>query len=159
VSGCARFAPMIGSRPGELGEAEARALAEHLDSCEACRARQADEQALQGLLAEALLAEASARDFTDFSDGVLARLPGGRARARAGALGRLIGWARRHRVLAAIGALAPAAAALGLVLYLRGGSAAQGAALEVSSEERATMVLDTSDGPVVLFGDSEPEGS
>jgi anti-sigma factor RsiW len=150
---------MIGSRPGELSGEEARGLAEHLAGCAACRARQADEEAVAGLLVGALLAEANARDFASFSDEVLARLPGGPARARAGAFGRLRSWARRHRVLATTTALAPTLAALGLVIYLSGGDGPQAVVVEVSAEERATMVLDTSDGPVVLFGDPGPEGS
>jgi len=31
--------------------------------------------------------------------------------------------------------------------------------MEISSEGRSTMVLETSEGPVVLLGDLEPEGS
>jgi hypothetical protein len=42
---------------------------------------------------------------------------------------------------------------------LSGGDGPQAVVVEVSAEERATMVLDTSDGPVVLFGDPGPEGS
>ncbi|MFL5300761.1 MAG: anti-sigma factor family protein, partial [Anaeromyxobacteraceae bacterium] len=66
---------MIGAREGELGEAEARGLAEHLASCDACQARLADAQVLSGLLSEALMGEANRRDFAAFSDGVMARIP------------------------------------------------------------------------------------
>ena len=72
---CLRFAPMIGARPGELSEEDARALADHLATCEACQARLADEEALSGLLSEGLLAEANRRDFSTFADEVLARIP------------------------------------------------------------------------------------
>jgi len=159
VTGCQRYAPMIGSRPGELGADDARGLAEHLAGCAACRARQADEEAIAGMLAGALLAEANRRDFSTFSDEVLARLPGGAGLAPAGALARLLSWARRHRALAATAALAPTLAALALVVYLAGAREPQVAVVEVSSEDGATTVLDTSDGPVVLFGDSDPQGS
>ena len=157
MTDCQRFAPMIGSRPGELGDDDTRDLSQHLAGCAACRARQADLESLSGMLADALLAEAAGRDFASFSDGVLARLPGGRARA--GVLARLLGWARHHRVLATASAVAPTLAALGLIVYLTGHHGPAAAEVEVSSEEHATMVLETSDGPVVLFGDSEPEGS
>lgn len=169
MTACLRFAPMIGARPGELTDEQAAALADHLASCEACQARLADEQALSGMLSDALMAEANRRDFSSFSDGVLARIPayaGERASGaaasptpREGALASILSWARRHRVAAAAAALAPTLAAAALILYLGRGSPPEPAWVDVSAEGRGTMVLETADGPVVLLGDPEPEGS
>jgi hypothetical protein len=50
-------------------------------------------------------------------------------------------------------ALAPAVAAVALILYLGRGGPAPEPDLDVSTDSGA-MVLETSDGPVVLFGDS-----
>lgn len=167
MNACLRFAPMIGARPGELDGRDERALAEHLSSCAGCRARLADERALAGMLAEALLAEANRRDFSTFSDEVLSRIPqyaGGAAtgaRSDAGGTHRrsMFGWLRRHRLVAAGSALAPALAAVALFLYLGRSGASEHATVEISAEERATTVLETSEGPVVLLGDPGPEGS
>jgi anti-sigma factor RsiW len=169
MKACLRYAPMLGARPGELSEEESRELAEHLAACDACQARLADEEALSGMLSEALLAEANRRDFSTFSDEVLARIPAYRtappARSAAGAespgvLSRLGAWARRHRAAAVLSALAPAAVAVALVVYLGGGSPPeQHAALEVSAEGQGATVLETSDGPVVLFGSGDTEGT
>ena len=167
--GCAFWAPMIGARPGELPPEESRAFAEHLAACDACQARLADEEALSGLLPEALMAEANRRDFSKFADGVLARIPEyaaapGRAPLRSARGERdegLWGWVRHHRLAAAFSAFAPALAAAALVLYLGQASAPLDAAMyDVVAEGRAATVLDTADGPVVLFGDpEEPEGT
>jgi hypothetical protein len=169
MTACLRFAPMIGGHPGELSEEEAGALAEHLGSCEACQARLADEKALSGILSEALLAEANRRDFGTFSDEVLARIPayreapalrGGRATAffeapPRGFLSPILSWVRHHRLASA---LAPALAAVALILYLGGDSGPEPALVVVSAEgRRGAMVLETSEGPVVLLGDPEPE--
>jgi anti-sigma factor RsiW len=166
MTGCTRFTPMLGARPGELSEADARELAEHLAACDACQARLADEEALSGMLGDALMAEANRRDFSTFSDEVLARIPEYRgalspAGARPGrATGGLWSWVRHHRLFAAAGALAPALAVLALVVYVgRAPTPADDAALQVSAEGRGTMVLDTSEGPVVLLGDDEPTGT
>jgi anti-sigma factor RsiW len=161
---CLRFAPMIGARPGELAGEEASALAEHLASCDACQGRLADEEALSGMLSEALMAEANRRDFAAFSDEVLARIPtldraGARRAPRGGMLAPILGWVQHHRLIAAASALAPTLAALALIVYLGRDTAPQGAPMEISSEGRSTMVLETSEGPVVLLGDLEPEGS
>jgi anti-sigma factor RsiW len=146
---------MLGARPGELSEADARDLAEHLATCDDCQARLADEVALSGMLGDALMAEASRRDFTTFSDGVLARIPEYRSPRRGFA-----DWVRHHRLIAAAGALAPALAALALVVYVgRSQGPGDEAALQVSAEGRAATVLDTSEGPVVLLGDDEPTGT
>jgi anti-sigma factor RsiW len=158
LPGCARFALMVGARPGELGPEETLALADHLAGCDACQARLADEAALSGLLSEALLAEANQRDFASFSDGVLARIPAyaGAGRARGG----LWGWVRHHRLAAALSALGPALAAAALVLYLgQAGAPPDAARYEVVAEGRGATVLDTADGPVVLLGDPGPEGT
>ncbi len=144
---CVRFAPMIGSRPGELAPEEARALEAHLATCAGCRARAADLAATEGLVSEALLAQANARDFAPFVDEVMARIG-------AGAPGRrgVLAWLERHR-RAVAATLAPALAALAVIVYLRlsstGGS--EIAMLEVSSEGEATTILETQDGPVVLL--------
>ncbi len=169
MNACVHFAPMIGARPGELSEEETRALAEHLATCDACQARLADEEALSGMLPDALMAEANRRDFSTFSDGVLARIPeyarpstsplrgyaqGERTRYRG-----FLSWVRHHRALAAASAVAPTLAALALIVYFGRGGAAEVASVEVSAEDRGAMVLETSDGPVVLFGDDEPAGT
>jgi anti-sigma factor RsiW len=167
--GCARWAPMIGARPGELPPEESRAFAEHLAACDACQARLADEEALSGLLPEALMAEASRRDFSSFADGVLARIPEyaaapGWSPLRSAARewgGGLRSWIRHHRAAAAFSAFAPALAAAALVLYFGQASAPSDAApYDVVAEGRAATVLDTADGPMVLFGDpEEPAGT
>src|SRR5512144_116939 len=143
---CVRFAPMIGSRPGELAPEEARALEAHLAGCAACRARAADLAATEGLVSEALLAQANARDFSPFVDEVMARIGAGAAPGRSG----ILGWLGRHRrALAAT--LAPALAALAVIVYVRleGSRPQEIALLEVTSEGDATTILQTSDGPIV----------
>jgi len=156
---CITYAPMLGAREGELAAGERAALAEHLEACAACRGRLADERALDGLLGEALLRAAAGRDFTRFADGVMDRIGG----ARPSGLRALLAWFRRHRVVAAASALAPTLAALALIVYFqtRGITAGPLAGdVEVTSEEHTPMVLDTSDGPLILLGDSdEPEGT
>jgi anti-sigma factor RsiW len=150
---------MLGARPGELGDDETRALADHLAACDACQARLADSEALADLLPDALMAEANRRDFASFSDGVLARIPE-YARAARGERAGFWGWVRHHRAVATLSALAPALAALALVVYLDRASAPLDAAqYEVVAEGRGATVLDTSDGPVVLLGDADPEGT
>lgn len=167
---CTRFAPMLSAHPGELSDAEARDLADHLATCDACQARLADAAALSGMLGDALMAEANRRDFSTFSDEVLARIPEYRARFDSAPLrsartdssaGRFLDWVRHHRAVAAIGALAPALAALAIVVYV-GRSQSPGPdeiALQVTAEGQGTMVLETKDGPVVLLGDEEPAGT
>jgi anti-sigma factor RsiW len=173
MKACARYAPMLGARAGELSDEETRGLADHLATCEACQARLADEEATSGLLSSALMDEANRRDFSTFSDEVLARIPeygtqkapvhpersaeGAKSR---GLLTTLADWARHHRAAAAISALAPTLAAAALLMYFASGSPpAETAAVEVHAEGRTATVLETSDGPMVLFGDGEPEGS
>ncbi len=160
---CVRFAPMMGAHPGELSDEETRALAEHLASCDACQARLADAEAISALLPDALLAEANRRDFSTFSDEVLARIPeyreskGGREPS---ILARLGSWARHHRAAAVASVLAPAAAAIAIVVYFGHGSPPeQHAAIEVISEGHGTMVLETNEGPVVLIGNGSAEGT
>jgi anti-sigma factor RsiW len=146
---------MVGAREGELAADEARALDVHLAACAACRGRAADLAATEGLVSEALLAQANARDFAPFVDQVMARIgaasPG---RERRGVLA----WLRGHRrALAAT--VAPALAALALIVYVRleGGGREEIALLELASEGGATTILQTSDGPVVLL--AEENGS
>lgn len=141
---CVRFAPLIGSRPGELDEADAQALAAHLASCDTCRALAADVAATEGMVSDALLRAANARDFSSFADGVMARVE---RTERPG----LLGWFRRHRAAAAA-SLVPVLAALAVIVYVRiEGGQGQVAMLELSSEGEATTVLQTADGPVVLL--------
>ena len=158
---CAGAAPLLGSRPGELDPTDEALLAAHLSTCEACRARQADLEAVSLLVADGLQGEAARRDFSTFSDGVLARIPATAWKgAPAGPLERLRSLLRRHRVLAAASALAPALAAVALYLYIdrTGGSGRPELSVEVTSEDLAAVVLDTSDGPVILVGEG-PEGT
>lgn len=141
---CVLFAPMIGSREGELTAGEAKALEAHLATCHECRAVAQNAAALDGLVGEALLARASARDFAPFVDQVMERV-------RIGAEPRFLAWLRRHR-RAAFATLAPALAALAVIVYVRLGSGGgEIAMLELSSEGEATTILQTTDGPVVLL--------
>jgi len=153
---CAGAAPLLGSLPGELDPTEEALLGAHLATCASCRARQADVAALSGLVTDGLLAEAARRDFSTFGDGVMARIPASAWRGtRAGTLDRLRDYFRRHRVLAAASALAPALAAVALYLYIdrTGGTGLPELSVEVTSESLAAVVLDTSDGPVILVGE------
>lgn len=155
--GCTRFAPMLSARPGELAPDEERALRDHLAGCDACQARLADEKALDGLVARALLDEAMRVDFAPFVDQVMARVE------RPQGLRGVLAFLGRHKVAAAATALAPTLAALGIILYVsRGGPEAvpQVGDVEVVSEGRGPVVLSTEAGPVVLLGDpAEPEGT
>ncbi len=159
MSDCARYAPMLSARPGELGPIEQAGLDAHLGTCNSCRKRLGDERLTVGLVGEVLLAEASQRDFSGFAGAVLARIPEP-ARARNEAA-REPFWRRRW---ALAGVLAPALAALALIVYVVHpvvfSESPQAGEVEVSVEGRATMVIQTSDGPVVLLGDpDEPEGT
>jgi anti-sigma factor RsiW len=158
---CAGAAPLLGSLPGELDPTEEALLGAHLATCEACRARLADVEALSGLVRDGLRGAAAHRDLSALADGVMARIPASAWRgAPAGPLGRLRDFLRRHRVLAAASALAPALAALALYLYIgrTSGAGPWELSVEVTSEDLATVVLDTSDGPVILVGEG-PEGT
>jgi hypothetical protein len=150
---CIRFAPMIGAREGELSPAEADGLARHLLTCAACQTLAADFAATDGLVSEALLAKANARDFAGFVDGVMARVDPASARDRRDS--GVLAWFRRHRVAAAAG-LVPVLAALLTIVYLRlQGGPGPAAMLELSSEGEATTVLQTADGPVVLLNEAD----
>ena len=155
---CAGAAPLLGSRPGELDPTEEAALLAHLSTCEPCRARQADQEALARVVENGLLGEAARQDFSSFADGVMARIPASawRGAATPGLLGRLLDLFRRHRVLATASALAPALAALALYLYIgrTTGTGPLEFSVEVTSEDLAPMVLDTSDGPIILVGEA-----
>ena len=141
---------------GRLDPTEEALLSAHLATCESCRARQADVAALSGLVADGLLVEAARRDFSSFSDGVMAA-----SRPRPGAAprpDRSTGCAASSAgtgVLAAASALVPALAAVALYLYIgrSGGSGPWELSVEVTSENLAAVVLDTSDGPVILVGE------
>jgi len=152
---CLRFAPMLGSRPGELPASDQEALHAHLAGCDACQARLADSVALGAALSAALQAEAARVDFAPFVDQVMARVE------RPAGVRGLLGWLRRHRLVAATSALAPTLAALGLIVYLsRGGSepAPMAGDVEVTAVGRATVVLSDEEGPVVLIGDPSDSG-
>jgi len=154
---CSGAGPLLGSLPGELDPTEEALLGAHLTSCEACRARLADIEALSGLVRDGLRGAAAHRDLSALADGVMARIPASAWRgAPAGPLERLRAFLRRHRVLAAASALAPALAALALYLYIgrTGGAGPWELSVEVTSEDLAAIVLDTSDGPVILVGES-----
>jgi anti-sigma factor RsiW len=145
---CVRFAPMLDAREGELSKDEAAALAAHLDSCARCQAEKADLEATDGLVADALMARANARDFAPFVDQVMARV-GAAEPVRAG----LLAWFTRHRRAVFAWAVPFVAAAAVLMYVRRDGEPRQIAQLEVSAEGDATMVLQTSDGPVVLLSE------
>jgi anti-sigma factor RsiW len=157
---CLRFAPMLSARPGELPRADEEALHLHLAGCDACQARLADGVAVGGLVAEGLLAEAARVDFAPFVDQVMARV--GMPSAAPGRRRGLLAWVRGHRLAAAFSALAPAAVAVALALFLTGGEdqapLAGEVQVEVVSEGRAPLVLSADEGPVVLLGDPA-EGS
>lgn len=153
MSECTRYAPMLTARPGELTAGDAAALERHVGGCDRCRAERAAFLATEGLLAEGLLAKAAERDFAPFTDAVMARV--GRRHTRRG---RVFDWVTHHRLRAALSALAPAFAAVALVVYLRGASpdGAQAPHLVVlTTEGEATMVLRTEQGPVVLMTDGD----
>ena len=161
---CARYARMLGSRPGELGPEEEARLAAHLAECAACRARLADDQATAGWLSEALELAAARRDFTAFADQVMERIPADAWKKeespRKGLLRSLRAFLGRHRMLAVASALAPVLAAAALYLFLGPPSVTpepEEPGVEVVSETLSPTVLDTSDGPIVLV--SDPDGT
>ncbi|HZZ86319.1 MAG TPA: zf-HC2 domain-containing protein [Anaeromyxobacteraceae bacterium] len=153
---CARFAPRLTAKEGELSAEERGELERHLAGCEECRRIEQDLRAVEGLVGHGLTRAAARRDFSGFADQVMARVaaeePG------PGALRRLGAWFRAHRVLAVGTALAPVAAAAALVIYLSesGPSGPPVGEVDVVTEGRSATVLRTSDGPVVLIGDDEP---
>jgi anti-sigma factor RsiW len=160
---CARFAPMLTARAGELDVRERAALDEHLSGCARCRAEAADIGATDGLVRDALLAVAARRDFAPFVDAVMARVE---QNAPAAAVrddpshsmwDGVIGWVRRHRFAAATGALAPAVAGIALIMYVASDRppAPQVGEVVIVAEGRVPMVLHTADGPVVLLGDPD----
>lgn len=159
MKACLRYAPMIGSREGELSAEDARALAAHLAECPTCSALAAEVAATEGLLSETLLARANARDFGPFVDQVMARLgnvpaAGGSGLARSWAAG--LAFLRGHWKLFTATAVAVVAAVSAFMYVGRDVSEPeQLASLEMDLEGGST-VLQTSDGPVVLL---EPDDS
>ncbi|WP_242392024.1 anti-sigma factor family protein [Anaeromyxobacter oryzisoli] len=149
---CVRFAPMIGAREGELSEVEARALAAHLAMCRRCQELAARFARTDGLVAEALLARANARDFAPFVDQVMDRIGTGAPQGARSGRG-LLGWVGRHWK-GTLSVTAPALAALAVFMYVHFGGPGQVASLEISSQGVST-VLQTSDGPVVLLPPEE----
>jgi anti-sigma factor RsiW len=148
---CARYAPLIGAREGELSKDEVASLAAHLAGCPRCHAIAGDFVATEGLVGERLTARAAARDFAPFVDEVMERVYGRAATHRGG----VFGWLHTHWK-GTLAGFAPALAALAVFMYVRfDGGRGEVAALELSSEGNVTMVLQTADGPVVLLADEE----
>ncbi len=161
MTACLRFAPMIGSREGELSAEDSRALAAHLAECPTCSAMAGDLAATEGLLCEALLAKANARDFGPFVDQVMARVEGASvgvpATRAAGKLARTFGLLRGHWKLFTATAVAVLLAAVSVFMYVERdvSEPEELAALEMDLQGGST-VLQMSDGPVVLL---EPDDS
>jgi len=160
---CVRFAPMIGSREGELPEDEARALAAHVGACPRCRAMARDLAATDGLLGDALMARANSRDFAPFVDQVMARV-GARSRPMFEAARprrSVFAFLRGHWRLTAVAAAAVVGvlAAVSTFLYVHRSveQPEELAALEVDLEG-GNIVLQTSDGPVVLIEPDDETG-
>lgn len=166
MTACLRYAPMIGSREGELSAEDSRQLAAHLAECPTCSAMAAEVAAADGLLGEGLLAKANARDFGPFVDQVMARVGNVPATARrpaaaadrGGARGWTLGlgFLRGHWKIFAAGAVA-VVAALSAFMYVERDvpEPEQIAAMEMDLQGGST-VLQTADGPVVLL---EPDDS
>jgi anti-sigma factor RsiW len=164
---CVHYVPLIGAHEGELTPEEQAGLDRHLAGCAACRARQADAKALGPLVRDALMAEANKRDFAPFVDQVMARVEphplspralGRRGEVGKGGEGRGEGgtwwqWLTGRRAAAA--ALVPALAAAALLVYVqtRPGVPEVASLMELTSEGEVTMILQTSDGPLVLLGE------
>jgi len=166
MTACLRFAPMIGSREGELSAEDSRELAAHLVECPTCSALAADVAATEGLLTEALLAKANARDFGPFVDQVMARVENvstARGLPAAAPRGAARGWTlglsalRSHWKLLTATAVAAVVAAGSRFMYVHRdvSEPEEIAALEMDLQGGGT-VLQTSDGPVVLL---EPDDS
>jgi len=156
MKACLTYAPMIGSREGELSAEESRALAAHLAECRACAALAARTAAMDGLLGEVLLAQANARDFGPFVDQVMARIERGPAGRRAGRRAWSAGLSLlRRRWMIFTAAAVAVVAALSVFMYVEREAAEpeQLASLEVDLDG-GSIVLQTADGPVVLL---EPE--
>jgi anti-sigma factor RsiW len=154
---CTTYRPMIGSRDGELEPAEAAALQAHLAGCGGCRRFAADVAATEGLLAEALEGAAARRDFAPFVEGVLARIAAGRPPTLLERLQRAM---RLHPRLVIGGALAPLVVATALAVLVQSRSTndvADAQSLEFHGEGRATTVIQSSDGPVLLLDDDDGE--
>jgi hypothetical protein len=157
-------APMFTAREGELTLEELSLLERHLAACERCRLLAGDFRATDGIAGEALLAAAAEVDFSRFADGVMERIaarapvavPRRSAPARS-AWSRAVAWAREHRAAAVAGTVAPTLAAAALIVYLAtaGTPASRLGEVEVVAEGRVPVVLQTSDGPVVLL--DEPD--
>jgi anti-sigma factor RsiW len=154
---CVTYRPMIGSREGELTAAEASALTAHVAGCDGCRRWAADLAATEGIVSEALLAAAAARDFGPFVDQVMARVE---ARRPVPFLERLKRAVRLHPRLVIGGALAPLVAAVVVAVYLGAGGGrdvADNRGLELTTEGSATTVIQSSDGPVLLLDDDDDD--
>jgi len=164
MKSCVRYAPMIGSRPGELPAEDARALAAHLESCAHCRALAARTAATDGLVAEALLARANAKDFAPFVDEVLAQVSRRPLRAVRGTDRRSIAEALRVRWKLAVAAVAATAVVLATVTsFMYGDERVEEpeqrlATLEVELSGEGSIVLQTTDGPVVLLAPDDDDG-
>ena len=157
MTACDTYLPMIGSRPGELTDAEAADLSAHLAGCDGCRRWAAELAATEWLVSEALLLAAAKRDFGPFVDGVMARVEAARP---VPLLERVLRAMRLHPRLVIGGALAPLVAALAAVLWLQAGGTndlADASFLEVNAEGGATTIIQSSDGPLVLIDDEDDQ--
>lgn len=160
---CVRIAPMIGSRPGELPAEDERALAAHLETCAACRALAASFEVTDGLVAEALLARANTRDFAPFVDEVMARVGHRPQRPAVHRDRRSLLDVLRERWRIAVPTLAAAVVLAAIGSFMYGGEHVAEpeqrlASLEVELSGEG-VVLQTSDGPVVLLAPDDDAGS
>jgi predicted anti-sigma-YlaC factor YlaD len=154
---CTIVAPMLTAREGELSAEEVSLLDQHLQGCDECRAISLALAETDGLVGEALLAEAARRDFAPFVDEVMARVGAG-PQEKASLWARALAWARAHRAAALMGTLAPTLAGLALIVYFSDSETPPpplAGEVEVVAEGRAPMVLQTSEGPVVLLGGTD----
>ncbi len=164
MTSCVRIAPMIGSRPGELPAEDARALAAHLETCASCRALSASFAVTDGLVAEALLARANARDFAPFVDQVMARVGHRSPRASQRTDRRSLLDSLRERWRIAVPALVAAAvlAAVGSFMY-RGEHVVTEPerllSMEIELSGSGSTVIQTPDGPIVLIALEDDKGS
>jgi anti-sigma factor RsiW len=164
---CAIVAPMFTAHEGELTLDELSLLERHLAACEGCRLLAGEFRATEGIAGAALLAAADEVDFSRFADQVMERVrsaapPERRPAPRAAVEGRsfwshALAWARAHRAAAVAGTVAPTLAAAALIVYFAtsGTPAFSLGEVEVVAEGRVPVVLQTSDGPVVLL--DEPD--
>ena len=154
MADCTTYRPLIGSREGELTPAESAELAGHVAGCEGCHRWAVSLAVTEGLISETLLAVAARRDFAPFAEQVMARIE----HRRLGLMARLRRTVTLHPWFTFGGTLAPIAAALLVALYVQRGAGQDRdtASLEVNSDG-ATIIIQSSDGPLVLIDDDDEE--